>query len=142
MTRVRRAALPPSSYTEAEWQRQVYEILDLYAWDYKYHVQRPRMSPWGWPDIVAIRRRDRRILFAELKTATGQPTPDQVGLLELLLDVAGGGNAQAWHRPMSTPTDRWGEGWPRGVAVPLGLARIDVELWRPGDIDRVMEVLR
>lgn len=130
MTRLaRRQGLPPSALTEAEWQRQVYELLDLYGWDYKYHVQRARMSPWGWPDIVAIRRRDRRLLFAELKTASGQPTPDQVGLLELLLDVAGGGYMA--HK---------GGGY--GAGFEAGQARVDVELWRPGDVDRVMEVLK
>lgn len=129
-----RSALPPSAYTEREWQHQVEQVLDLYAWDYRYHVVRSRMSPWGWPDLVAIRRRDHRILFAELKTASGLPTPDQVGLLELLLDVSGGGY-------IGGPGDlrlRHRDGWD----APAGLARVDVELWRPGDIDRVMEVLR
>lgn len=140
MTRVQRAALAPSAYTEREWQHQVEQVLDLYAWDYRYHVTRARMSPWGWPDLVAIRRRDRRILFAELKTASGQPTPDQAGLLELLLDVAGGGyTGPGPGAPLADQVrlrDR--DGWD----VPSGLVRVDVELWRPGDIDRVMEVLR
>lgn len=126
MTRVRRAALPPSSYTEREWDRQVRELAMLYGWDYVYHTTRSKMSPWGWPDLVLVRRRDSRIVFAELKTSSGVATPDQIGVLELLLDVAGGGYTAS--RNGSTPDG--------------GHARIDVELWRPGDIDRVMEVLK
>lgn len=129
MTRLaRRQGLPPSAFTEAEWQRQVHQLLDLYGWDYRYHVMRAKMSPWGWPDVVAARRRDRRLLFAELKTDSGVATPDQLGLLELLLDVAGGGATSS--------------GWAHGLPIRAGMARIDVELWRPSDIDRVMEVLK
>lgn len=117
--------LPPSSYTEKEWQKQVIELLKMYGWDWWYYVTRPRMSPWGWPDLVAVRRRDRRILFAELKTQSGKPSPEQLGVLELLLDVAGGGYRGA-------PT----EGFARDGC------HVDVELWRPGDIERVMEVLK
>jgi len=130
MTRIRRAGLAPSAYTEKEWQRQVEQIADRYWWDYRYHVTRPKMSPWGWPDLVLIRRKDRRIVFAELKAQSTAVTPDQLGLLELLLDVAGGGWTNG--RAISPPV----------MVDPLGLARIDVELWRPGDIDRVIEVLR
>lgn len=137
MTRIQRAALPPSSYTEKEWDRQVVEISELYGWDYTYHVFAPRMSPWGWPDRVFIRRRDRRIVFAELKSGTGVASPEQLGLLELLLDVSGGG---------STEARRGASGAVHSAASllppPHGFARVDVELWRPGDIDRVMEVLR
>ena len=123
----RRVGLPPSGYTEKEWQHQVEELLDLYGWDYRSHGGRTMYAPWGWPDIVAVRRRDRRILFAELKTADGKASPEQLGLLELLLDVAGGGWAGARRGALQIP-----DGW----------ARIDVELWRPGDVERVMEVLK
>lgn len=124
----RRSGLSTGALTEAHWQRQVYDLLDLYAWDYKYHVVRSKMTPWGWPDIVAIRRRDRRLLFAELKTVDGATSDWQLGLLELLLDVAGGGWMQAE--------------WPSTAGFAAGHVRVDVELWRPGDIDRVMEVLK
>lgn len=135
MTRIARRVVPglaPGSLTEAEWQRQVHELLDLYGWDYRYHVMRAKMSPWGWPDVVAVRRRDRRLLFAELKTDSGQATPDQLGLLELLLDVAGGGAVAAI--AASATGSR--------LVAPPGTARVDVELWRPSDVDRVMEVLK
>jgi hypothetical protein len=127
--RVSAAGLPVSSYTEKEWQRQVEQLLDMYGWDYRYHVQRAERSPWGWPDLVAARRRDRRLLFAELKSEKGEASDDQLGLLELLLEISDGG----WHDGRSGP--------PRDF-VPRGYARVDVELWRPGDVDRVMAVLR
>lgn len=119
MTRV--GALPPSAYTEAMWQHQVEQLLDVYGWDYRYHVGRTKYAPWGWPDIVAVRRRDRRLLFAELKTADGKAMPDQLALLELLMDVAYVYQYQVDGEPSP---------------------RIDVALWRPGDVDEVVRVLR
>jgi hypothetical protein len=132
MTRIRGTGLPVGSLTEADWQRQVYDLLDLYGWDYRYHVTRSKMTPWGWPDIVAIRRRDRRLLFAELKAERTAVTPDQYGLLELLLDVSRGGTTDGYPRWRHLGTDD----------IMPGLARVDVELWRPSDVDRVMAVLR
>lgn len=127
MSPARRTALPPSAYTEAEWQSQVQQIADLYGWDYCYHVVRSKFSAWGWPDLVLLRRRDRRIVFAELKRDGGKLSPEQMGVMELLLEIAGGG----WtDHGFETPAD------------PLGMARVDVETWWPGDVDRVMEVLR
>lgn len=128
MTRI--GAIRPSDYTEKQWEKQVTDLLVMYAWDWWYHVTRAKYSAWGWPDLIAVRRRDRRILIVENKSQQGQVSPEQGGVLELLLDVAGGGyvnsRAKAGH-----------EG--PGLA---GYARLDVELWRPGDIDRVVEVLR
>lgn len=119
--------VPASEYSEAAWQRQVIELLAIYGWDWWYHTHDSRMSPPGWPDIVAIRRRDRRILFAELKKQGGPATPEQLGVLELLLDVSMGGYAPtAWH----------------SFTPPLGTARVDAYLWRPNDIDEVVEALR
>lgn len=133
MTRLaRRQGLPPSAYTEKEWQRQVTELLKLYHWDWWYHVTQAQYSPWGWPDLAAVRRRDRRLLFAELKSESGRATPDQLAVLELLLDVSRGGATDSR------------VAWPIFGTESLlpGLVRVDVELWRPSDIDRVMEVLK
>ena len=51
-------------------------------------------SESGWPDLTLVRRRDRRIVFAELKTDRGKPTPRQSAVLELLRSV--GLEAHLW----------------------------------------------
>jgi hypothetical protein len=38
----------------------------------------------GWPDLVLVRERDRRLIFAELKRELEQPTDDQARVLEVL----------------------------------------------------------
>ena len=38
----------------------------------------------GWPDLVLIRRRDRRVLFRELKSDTGRVSDRQAAVLDLL----------------------------------------------------------
>lgn len=37
----------------------------------------PTQGPKGWPDIVAVRDHDGRIVVAEVKTGSGRPTPEQ-----------------------------------------------------------------
>ena len=48
----------------------------------------------GWPDLVFIRRRDRRLMFRELKTDKGRVTDRQAAVLELL--AACGLDAGVW----------------------------------------------
>lgn len=48
----------------------------------------------GWPDLVLVRRRDRRVLFRELKSDTGTVHPRQAAVLELLTAV--GLDAGVW----------------------------------------------
>ena len=48
----------------------------------------------GWPDLVLVRRRDRRLLFRELKSDTGVVHPRQAAVLELLTAV--GQDAAVW----------------------------------------------
>lgn len=113
--------------TEEQWQRQVVDLASLYGWDYVYHTHRSEHSAPGWPDLALIRRKDRRIVFAELKSPQGSATPDQLAVLEVLLAVSEGGWTDHGRRDI-------------GALVP-GMARIDVELWQPGDLDRVVQVL-
>jgi len=118
---------------EDAWQAQVLHLLALHGWDWWYHTHDSRHSPAGWPDIVAIRRKDRRILFAELKSDRGHPTPEQAAVLELLMDVCRGGYAAT--RAML----------PAHTAAPFlatGNARVDAFIWHPADIEHVLEVLR
>lgn len=104
-------------------------------------VFHPRLmlgSETGWPDLTLIRRRDRRLIFAELKTAAGKLSPRQVKVLALLRCLES--EVRVLHiRP--------GE----GVAVAAVVAaireqqapvRIGVYVWRPADLPAIEEVLR
>lgn len=124
--------------TEAEFQRVVVGIARDYGWGVSQTAQRsleveaaayrvpvPPLegivfhpgfsigSERGWPDLTLVRRRDRRLLFAELKSASGTPTKRQLEVLDLL-------------RALETP----------------GPVRIEVFLWRPADLATIHEVLR
>ena len=63
-----------STLSEAEFQRTVIELARLHRW-LPYHTHDSRRSNRGFPDLVLVR--DGRLIFAELKTAKGQTSPDQ-----------------------------------------------------------------
>jgi hypothetical protein len=67
----------------------------------------------GWPDLVLVRARDRRLIFAELKADDGKLSPDQEHVLEVL-------------RPLE---NEFGP-------------RIDVCVWYPRDLGAIAEILR
>lgn len=85
-----------------------------------YHPRYSLGSEPGWPDLCLVRRRDRRLLFAELKSERGVLSPRQAEVLELL-------GAITW--------------WPlrSDGAEPT----IAVFVWRPSDLasGRIAEVL-
>lgn len=64
--------LPPES--EAEFQCGVVELARLLGWEV-YHTRDSRGSDGGFPDLVLVR--GGRVVFAELKAASGRTTPDQ-----------------------------------------------------------------
>lgn len=54
------------SMTEAQLQEGVEARLKAYGWRW-YHTRDSRRSAYGFPDICAVRSRDGRLIFAELK---------------------------------------------------------------------------
>lgn len=91
----------PATYREAalamseeELQDAVIEAAQLQGWVCVHH--RPARTEAGWrtaiqgqkgfPDLVLAR--DGRVIFAELKSAKGKPTADQLIWLEALGDLA------------------------------------------------------
>jgi len=75
----------PPRLSERAWQDQVLKLAQLTGW--LVHHCRPAMTAGGryatpiqgdagFPDLVLCR--DERVLFVELKTDTGQVTPDQL----------------------------------------------------------------
>lgn len=95
------------------------------GWDYAYHpVQSFTQKERGQPDIFAVRTRDRRILFAELKDATHNPTARQAEVLAILEQLT----------------------WPpAGVLAEAfrSMPKVETHVWRPshwfdGTISRVL----
>lgn len=80
-------ALPPQ--TERSFQAQVVELLKLNGWppELIYHTLDSRGSQAGFPDVVACRPRDGRLLIAELKREGKGPTADQRQWLDGLRTV-------------------------------------------------------
>lgn len=89
--------------TEAEFQQAVIEQLQFLG--FKVHAERSGMTSrvdkkgrpvWvtpiqgdpGFCDIVAVRARDKRLLFLELKKVGEKPTEKQQGWLDVLEAVA------------------------------------------------------
>jgi hypothetical protein len=103
--------------TEKQFQQQVLELAGLYGWR-AYHTFDSRRSAAGFPDLVL--GRPPRLIFAELKTATGRVSAAQQAWLDDLTAVA---NAigRCWDDPS-----------PPAVAV---------FIWRPDDLQRIANVL-
>lgn len=82
----------------------------------------------GFPDLVLVRARDRRLIFAELKRDGEYPTPDQARVLTLLSSVE-----QLPVAPLR----------PVGVrSVRSDAPRIEVYIWRPADWPEIEAILR
>jgi hypothetical protein len=88
----------------------------------------------GWPDLTLIRARDRRLVFAELKTEKGRIHPRQAEVLELLASLAI--NGWHWEAPLAEQLEERG--------MDDGGTRIEVYIWRPSDLasGAIAEVLR
>lgn len=89
------------SVKEAELQRQVTDLAELLGWSWVHFRAGMRANGrWqvavegplgkGWPDLVLVRKRDRRLIFAELKRQLEQVSDDQERVLEALGATAGG----------------------------------------------------
>jgi hypothetical protein len=60
--------------TEAELQALIVEVAELHDW-LVFHDNDSRRNVAGWPDLVCVK--PPRVLFLELKSATGQIRPEQ-----------------------------------------------------------------
>lgn len=73
---------PRLRVSEKAFQAQVVDLMRLSGFRLVYHTYDSRRSASGFPDLVAVRR--PRIIFAELKVASNQPTPAQLDWLDEL----------------------------------------------------------
>lgn len=92
---------------ERDFQRQIIDAARWLGW-LVYHVFDSRRDEPGFPDIVMVHPRQRRVVFAELKSEAGRLRPEQLVWLGALMNCPG----------------------------------VECYVWRPRDIDRVMETLR
>lgn len=107
--------------SEAEFQRQVTDLATMLGWSWAHFRPARTSHGWrtpvsgplgaGWPDLTLIR--GDRIIFAELKSDRGRPTPDQTFALTLL---SGAAETYVW--------------------FPADLERIALVLGSPGDARR------
>lgn len=67
-----------------------------------------------WPDLVLVRTRDRRLIFAELKRQLEQPSDEQARVLDVL-------------RSLDDPLARQPQPYHSAVHV-------EVHVWRPSDL--------
>lgn len=100
--------------TEAEWQRQVTDLAEIYGWGWAHFRPARTNRGWrvpvsgplgaGWPDLVLVRA--DRIIFAELKRSPkDQLRPEQVAVHDFM----------------------------RGA--------VEVYVWRPDDLTAVADIL-
>lgn len=85
--------------SEAAFLAAVRDLARLTGW-MTYHTHDSRRSEAGFPDITLVNVRQGRIIFAELKTATGRTTAAQERWLAAL--AAAGCETALW-RPADLP---------------------------------------
>lgn len=76
--------------SEAAWQAQVVHLATMFGW-LVYHTHDSRRSQPGFPDLVLVRD---RVLYRELKTATGRVSAEQQVWLDRL--ERAGADAAVW----------------------------------------------
>lgn len=69
--------------TEGDFLATVREMAELYGWTV-FHTWNSRHSPAGEPDLRMVHPGWKRMIWAELKTETGELTQKQVDILLIL----------------------------------------------------------
>ena len=112
--------------------RQVTDLAEIYGWSWVHFRPAQTSKGWrtpvsgplgkGWVDLLMVRERDQRLVFAELKADNGKLSPEQERVSAVLQAVVGG--------PQPYPNG--------GYAGP---PRAEVHVWHPADFDRIVTVL-
>lgn len=97
---------------ERELLATVRQALRLAGW-LTYHTNRSDRSEPGFPDIVAVHKGQRRLIFVELKTETGKLSTEQ----------------QTWVRALEAVAE---------TAREKSGCRIDVWIVRPSNLDEFL----
>lgn len=98
MTSVERQLLErdPLLLTEKDLQTLVIETARMFGWRH-YHTFNSRRSSSGFPDLVLVHEKGRRIVFAELKSGVGKVSDSQREWLRLLAHA--GADVHVWRPP-------------------------------------------
>jgi hypothetical protein len=114
--------------TEAAFQAQVTSLAELLGWAWVHFRPGRTQHGWrtpvegplgaGWPDLVLLRVRDRRLIFAELKRELEQVSADQAAVLAALGQLA---------------ANRYSFSDGLGFRV-LALPQVEAYIWRPSDL--------
>ena len=83
----------PRALTETQFQQQVLDLAQLRGWSY-YHTHDSQHAVAGFPDLVLVHVRQKRIVFAELKKVGGKVSDAQRDWLANLR--AAGAETAAW----------------------------------------------
>lgn len=133
--------------SETAFASQIFDLLTLYQWRW-CHI-RPAYSERGWrtpiqghdpdgfkgkglPDIIAVR--PPRLLFAEIKNEYGKPMPEQEAWLNDLRECV---------KIITTAPIVKGKPLSYYNAKKAGTWILpEIYLWRPSDIEAIVEILR
>lgn len=63
--------------TEEDYQQQITDLARFYRWDHRYHTHDSRRSAGGFPDLVMVHVRNKRVIFAEIKAMKGELSLEQ-----------------------------------------------------------------
>lgn len=121
--------------SERQFQQQVTELAELRGWEWVHFRPAQTAKGWrtpvsgplgkGWVDLVLVRERDRRLIFAEVKTDRGRLSADQQRVVDLMTKL----------RETVAYTEAG------GIQVRMG-QRIEVYVWHPSDFDEIEQALR
>jgi hypothetical protein len=81
----------PWTPTEGEMTQLLLDIAERTGWEKRYHTYDARRSVPGFPDWVLVNRRQRRIIFVELKGFGGVASDEQRDFLAAINDAGGEG---------------------------------------------------
>ena len=68
--------------SEAHFQARVLHLASLLGWRRRFHTFDALGSPAGLPDLILVHPEQKRVVWAELKSAHGRVTTDQRGWLD------------------------------------------------------------
>lgn len=115
--------LPPLS--ERDFMKQITDLAELRGFEWVHCRAGRTMDSWrtpmsgtmaqGWPDLCLMRAKDRRLIFAEVKTDVGKLTAEQERVLGQLDELT-------WPSPGRRP-------------------QIEVVVWRPRFWDHIERTL-
>lgn len=78
--------LQAKAMSEKQLQDQIIELAKRMGF-ISYHTHDSRRSAPGFPDLVLVHPKQRRVMWRELKSETGTPTPEQKVWISTLLLV-------------------------------------------------------